>query len=169
MPERNFDLLGDPIPEGRGEPGRTGHIATRENISRVRQLLVAGLTKARIAEELGITSPTLNKHYFASGKINTRQAREMAIAESRAKIMLQLGREADSGNVSAMKTLLKEIDRAQLGLLDRDASQGTTNGKTARTPRAAAVRPLGKKEADRQLALQAEDELEERYGSGAMH
>ena len=53
MGERFFDLLGDPIPEGRGEPGRPEHIPTSQNINRVRTLLLAGMQKAAIARELG--------------------------------------------------------------------------------------------------------------------
>lgn len=164
---RDFDLLGDPIPEGRGEPGRTGHIATAENVSRVRVLLLAGLSKGRIADELGVSLPTLNKHYFAGGRISLRQVREMALAEARARNLLQLERAAATGNVSAIKAVGQRLDRLAIEMVDGrvtgDAGKGRARGPAA-APRA---RPTaGRKALNRELALQAEDEMDRRYGSG---
>lgn len=65
MPERCFDLLGDPIPEGRGKVGPTGHIATDKNINKIMILVLFGWRKPEIAAEMRITVPTLNKHYFS--------------------------------------------------------------------------------------------------------
>lgn len=118
--DRKFDLLGDPIPDGRGEPGRTGHIPTVENARKIRALLVAGMKNQQIARELGISVPTLRKHYFQSGKINARLAREMAIAEMRARNILRLDREADKGNVSAMRALEPLIEKAERDLIERE-------------------------------------------------
>ncbi len=149
MGVRNFDLLGDPIPEGRGEPGRTGHIATAENVSKVRVLVLAGLSKVRVAAELGITVPTLNKHYFASGKISLRHAQAMALAEARGRNMLQLEKQAAAGNVSAIKEVGKRLDRIAVDL----------KVATVTAPVRQRQRPLGKKEADMAAAMRAEDEM----------
>lgn len=118
-----FDLLGDPIPEGRGKPGRTGHVPTAENARKIRSLLVAGLKNARIARELGITVPTLKKHYFHNGKVNAKLAREMAIAEMRARNILRLDAEADKGNVSAMRALEPLLEKAERDLVERELSR----------------------------------------------
>lgn len=109
-----FDLLGDPIPDNKGNAGANGHVATAENVRKIRVLLVAGLPKARIAEQLGITSPTLNKHYFQSGKINHRHAREMALAEQRGKVLLRLDAAVDDGKVAAMKAMKSIIDEQEI-------------------------------------------------------
>ncbi|MGK7663366.1 MULTISPECIES: hypothetical protein [unclassified Marinovum] len=74
----------------------------------------------QIARELGISVPTLRKHYFQSGKINARLAREMAIAEMRARNILRLDREADKGNVSAMRALEPLIEKAERDLIERE-------------------------------------------------
>lgn len=142
-----FDLLGHPIPDGRGEPGRTGHIPTPEIASKIRTLLVSGLNLERIAPEVGISVPTLRKHYFASGRIKAKQARAMALAEARAKNLLQLQMAADTGNVSAMKAIEKILDRETARLLDDEVT------RPEREP------APGKKQIARNAARAAEDEL----------
>lgn len=118
--DRKFDLLGDPIPEGRGEPGRTGHIATSENVNKVRALLVANFKNAEIAKQLGITVPTLKKHYFHNGKVRHKLLREMAISEMRARNIMRLDAQADKGNVSAMRTLETMLEKAERDLIEQD-------------------------------------------------
>lgn len=130
-----FDLLGDPIPENHGKPGANGHVATAENTKKVRTLLVAGVNLPRIAEELGISVPTLRRHYFANGKINVAQAREMARAEMEARVLLKLDQKVDEGNVSAMKEMRKIVEAKRLASVPKSP-----------TPKA---EPIGKKEARR--------------------
>ena len=60
----NFDLLGDPIPEGWGKRGRPEHIPTQRNRNKVMLLLALGWSNDRIARALSITRPTLKRHYF---------------------------------------------------------------------------------------------------------
>lgn len=147
-----FDLLGDPIPDSRGKAGRTGHIATAENTSKIRTLLVAGMKLEQIAREMGITVPTIRKHYFANGRLKAKDAREWALAEARAKNLLQLQAEADRGNVSAIKAMDKVLDRCERRILDDDAAMRDRPSKPM---------PKGKKHDARTAALEAETELEE--------
>ncbi len=81
---RKFGLLGDPIPENHGKPGANGHVPTAENARKIRVLLVVDMKKAQIARYLGITFPTLNKHYFQSGKVNLQHSREHVAFPQRA-------------------------------------------------------------------------------------
>ena len=158
--DRCFDLLGDPIPAGRGERGRTGHIATAENVQRIRALLVSGMQKGEIARELGVSLPTLNKHYFGSGKISYAAARAKAIAEMRAKAMMLLDREAAKGSVPAIKAIAAAADRAAIEMMDAAAARKPASKvERPKTPRQA-----GKKEADHHAALEAEADLGKRYG-----
>lgn len=158
MPDVKFDLLGHPIPDSRGQPGRTGHVPTPEIASKVRTLLVAGLTLDRIAIEVGVSVPTLRKHYFANGKVNRRHARDMALAEAKAKNMLQLQDQADAGNVSAMKEVRKIVEREQLLAMDDRVSGGQTRKR-------AKAAPQGKKQMAREQAIAAEAEIEDLLGS----
>ena len=156
-----FDLLGDPINPKRGEKGRNEHLPTAKNASKVRTLLLTGLTLSRIADEMGISAPTLRKHYFQNGKINRTHAREMALAEARAKNMLQLQKAADAGNVSAMKELRQILDREQQAVLDAQYSRAAEAGGKAA--------PKGKKEAVRAAAMQAEEELDDFFDNETRH
>ena len=113
---REFDLLGDPIPENHGKPGANGHIATAENVNKVRLLVVAKWTAAQIAEELGISVPTLNEHYFKNRSI--KHARNQAIAEAKGRVLLQMQQAADDGNVTAQKALQAMIEREELAAID---------------------------------------------------
>lgn len=77
-----FDLLDDPIPDNFGKPGASGHLATAENVNKVRLLLIAGKEKKAIAAQLGITVPTLTKHHFRSGAIGVNDERQRALADA---------------------------------------------------------------------------------------
>lgn len=110
----NFDLLGDPIPENWGRRGRPQHIPTQENRSKIRLLLGFGWTVERIARALRVSKPTLRKHYFAE----LRHADEARDALKGAHLMM-LYREADKGNVGAIKELGRMIERDELDQISR--------------------------------------------------
>lgn len=112
---RKFDLLGDPIPDNHGKVGRNGHIATNENINKVRLLTLANWTASQIAEELGISVPTLNAHYFRNTSI--KRARQHVVSEVRGRLLLQLEAQAAKGSVSALKEMGRIVHRAELEML----------------------------------------------------
>lgn len=128
---REFDLLGDPIPANFGKAGANGHVATAENVNKVRVLVLSKWTSAEIAEELGITVPTLNKHYFKNRSI--KKARSTVIGEVRGRVMILLEKQAASGNVAAIKELGKMVENASLELLAAEVIEkkpkGTALGK----------------------------------------
>lgn len=57
------DLLGDPIDPHHGCRGRPRHIPTAERRRQARELRAAGASQEAIAAALGITIPTLTRHY----------------------------------------------------------------------------------------------------------
>lgn len=124
---QSFDLLGDPIPDGRGKPGATGHIATAENTNKVRWLLVSNAKKPEIAKQLGISIPTLNKHYFK--KQSLKAARLRAISEAQSRMLLLLDRAAEKGSVSAMKEIGKIARQAELDCLASDIRKPLPSAK----------------------------------------
>ena len=141
---REFDLLGDPVPENFGKPGANGHVPTAEKLNKVRLLVVAKWTAKQIADELGISVPTLNKHYFRNASI--KRSRAIAIAEAQGRVMLQLDLAASEGSVSAMKELKKQFERAELELY----------GKELTDPKKAM--PIGKKELRKRAAASPDPE-----------
>lgn len=105
----DLDLFGDPIPEGRGGRGRPQHLVTVENRNRVNMLLALGWSNERIAGALRITVPTLRKHYFSELKYRgvARDRLDMRRAEV-------LWREAEKGNVGAMKEFGRMVERSDM-------------------------------------------------------
>ncbi|MCA0922181.1 hypothetical protein [Pseudooceanicola nanhaiensis] len=149
---RDFDLLGDPIPANHGKPGANGHTPNAKSLNKVRMLHVAGVPKKEIAEELGISQPTLNKHYFQNGRLNLKDARAAARKQARAKILLRLDEAADAGNVSAMKAIKAILDEEDMAELARQAV-GDDAPKRKEAPL-----PKGKKE---QLTAEAAAVIED--------
>lgn len=113
MVDLDFDLLGDPIPEGWGKRGRPPHVATQKNRNKVMMLLAMGWSNVRIAAALAITPPTLRKNYFRELKV-----REEALHRMKAAHMEMLWDQAKAGNVSAMKEigrLIAQFEAAMFG------------------------------------------------------
>lgn len=136
-----FDLLGDPIPENHGKAGRDGHVATPKNYNKIKLLMVAGWTQKQIADELGLSVPTLRKHYFLS----LTKGRAVSISRIKGQVMMALHEKAMSGNVAAMKELFRLVEKAELA----DLSAQLTKPK--------APAPIGKK---RQRQLEADEVAE---------
>ena len=136
MAELILDLFGDPIPEGWGKRGRPQHVPTDRNRNKVMVLLAAGWAPARIAGALGITGPTLRKHYF----FELRQAASMR-DRLKALHLQSLVEETKKGNVAAAKELGRLLDRwdaAEFGIgASRDEDEA---------PDPPRRRALGKKE-----------------------
>lgn len=143
----NFDLFGDPVPDGRGGRGRPQHVPTKENRNRVNMLLALGWAGERIAAALRITLPTLRRHYFSELKYRevARDRLEMRRAE-------QLWKAAEGGNVGAMREFARFLERN-----DRVVSEhamGAAPGKKEKAPA-----PVGKKVIDAQRAVAADADL----------
>ncbi|MEQ5872584.1 hypothetical protein J4E08_22235 [Sagittula sp. NFXS13] len=110
------------------------------------------MPKKMIAEKMGLSIPTLNKHYFASGKISYRHAREMALAEQKGRAMLLLDKAAGDGKVAAIKAVLDIVQEQEIAELARLA-----RGDDAKPAKKDKPLPKGKKEA---LQASAADAIE---------
>lgn len=104
-----FDLLGDPIPEGWGKRGRPPHMPTEEKRRLVRQLLAFGWPIEKIAAAMTITPPTLRKNYFRELRY-----REEARAAVEGKLLSALMNEVEKGNVSAIDKYFRLIEKHDL-------------------------------------------------------
>jgi len=139
--EPAFDLLGDPIPENFGRRGRPPHIATVQNRNKIMLLQAQGWTPARIAGAIGITMPTLRKHYFRELKF-----RDVARDRVEAIGLLTLWDQGRAGNTAAMKEYLRRFDMAASIEFDDRSERASEN--------------LGKKEQLRREAANPPDEWE---------
>ena len=153
-----FDLLGDPVPENHGKAGRNGHVPTKEMSNKIKVLLVSGMKLEEIARQVGISVPTIRKHYFANGKVKATMARSLALSEARARNLLRLEEAAAAGNVSAMGKLEAVLARYERELADEGwiSDQSSKKSKPKK-----AEKPIGKKDLDRQSAMEAEAELDD--------
>jgi hypothetical protein len=157
-----FDLLGDPIPESRGKVGRTGHVATGENALLIRHLLTMGVNLSEIAKQMGLSVPTLRKHYFANGRIKVGMARRQALAMCKAENFLRLQEQARAGNVSAMGKIHKILaDEARSAF---DAEMRAERDKVPKKPA-----PKGKKDSEKISAIGAEADLAAFLGKDRVH
>jgi len=109
---QDFDLLGDPIPEGFGKRGRPPHMPTDEKRRLIMMLMRVGKTDQQIADTFRISLPTLRKHYF-------RELRERAKARDIAdgKILSALLDQVDAGNVAAIKEMSRMFEKHDLAAL----------------------------------------------------
>lgn len=103
----NFDLLGDPIPEGFGKRGRPPHVPDVKKRSKVMLLLAIGRTDAQIAAALGISEPTLKKHYFRELK-----SKEEARFRVEGASLLKLYELVEAGNMAAIREMNKVLAKA---------------------------------------------------------
>lgn len=137
--EPAFDLLGDPIPAGFGKRGRPPHIPTQQNRNKIILLLAQGWVNARIASALGITEPTLRKHYFRELRL-----RDAARDRVEAIGLLTLWDQARSGNTAAMKEFFRRHDSALEPLFRKRVDEGQEKiGKKEQVRREAENPPEG--------------------------
>jgi len=109
---QDFDLLGDPIPEGFGKRGRPPHVPSDEKRRLIMMLMRVGKSDEQLAATLRISVPTLRKHYF-------RELRERANAREIAdgKIFSALLDQVDAGNVAAIKEVGRLFEKHDLSVL----------------------------------------------------
>ena len=142
MADEIFDLFGMPVRSRREGRGRPEHAWSEENSHKISLLLAIGHEVSEIAEIIGVSQPTLRKHYFSE-----LQARRTAAQRLLAKQLYRLNRQAEAGNVAAEKALFGMIEREKTRQLsDRLAAPN-------RQPKVTAPRPLGKKEVAEAEAL----------------
>lgn len=135
------DLFGEPVIIRDTKAGRPEHVRTVENANKVSLLFACDYSVKDVAAALGITQPTLRKHYFH--EITQRRHAKLKLTGLQ---LARLNSEAAKGNVAAEKALSVLVEREQT----RNLSEHVLGrGKMKRNePKA---KPLGKKE-ERQAA-----------------
>lgn len=143
------DLFGDPIVEPQEGRGRPEHRWTLKNSNKVLLAFARGRTPKEVALAIGVSVPTLRKHYFS--ELEQRQAAHLRFEATQ---LHRLNEAAKSGNVAAEKELMKAMEKARLEQLrDRVATRGE---------RSAAAPKMGKKEQRRAAANQVRGKFEPR-------
>lgn len=132
------DLFGEPVVERSEGRGRPGHRRTRESSNKVLLMFALGRSEKQAATAIGVSVPTLRKHYFSEC-----QKRREAALKLEATQLERLNKRAADGNVTAEKELFKQVDR--LRMRDQGVAFTGAPAKAKKTPK------LGKKE-ERQIA-----------------
>jgi DNA-binding transcriptional ArsR family regulator len=101
-----FDLFGLPVRPRREGRGRPEHEWTKENSNKINLLMAVGHEIKDIAAAIGVSAPTLRKHYFSE-----LDGLRVAALRLTAHQLFRLNREAEAGNVAAEKALLAFTDR----------------------------------------------------------
>lgn len=136
----NFDLLGDPIPEGHGKRGRPPHLVTDKNRCKIMLLLAVGRTTSEIALAMGISEPTLRKNYFR--ELRTKEEARFRVEGTN---LLRLYEQVEVGNVAAIKEMRKVMDHAEM-LTGPYGKRDDKSAKPTKEPK------IGKKEQQQQQA-----------------
>lgn len=132
------DLFGVPVTVRLRGRGRPAHEWSEEKSNRVKMMLALGWGVERIAGVLGISVPTLRKHYLAELKI--RDIARDALIVRQAEKLQEL---SEAGNVGAIKTLgalLEKNDRALLAAAARREGAGEAGPERRRQKAEAAER-----------------------------
>lgn len=140
------DLFGDPVvtrEEGRGRPE---HRWTLENSNRVLLAFAAGYSVKEAATSIGVSVPTLRKHYFSEVAKRDSAALRMEMLQ-----LARLNQSAGSGKTAAEKELFKRLEKGRLRALSQSVA---SQEPAAQRPQQPARK--GKKEQAIEAAAQIE-------------
>ena len=102
----SVDLFGDPLIFKEPKRGRPEHVRTDEKAKRVSMLFAMGRSVKEVAAAMGITQPTLRKHYFSEV-----EQRDAMLTKVEAAQLAKLWEQSES--TSATKALLDRCDDAR--------------------------------------------------------
>lgn len=132
------DLFGDPVQPDRDARGRPEHSWSLENSNKVLIAFARGLSVKEAATAVGVSVPTLRKHYFS--EVAKRDAARVRMEITQ---LSRLNSAAAGGNVAAEKELFKRLDKAALADLAK---------RVANPAQQQAAPVVGKKEAAKEAA-----------------
>ena len=143
---RATDLFGNPVRSNKGQRGRPALEITQEDRDAVEAALVKGYTNQRICQAVGISLPSLKRHFRAA-----LQKRDQARDRLELALFVAMARAAIEDRKPAAATKLLEMMRRDemLGIEERLSKD--------REPR---PEPEGKKQKVARLALDADAQLE---------
>jgi len=142
------DLWGNPWFESQRKRGRPSHVRTVENANKINLLFALGGELQHAAAALGITMPTLRKHY-------KQELKDYFSAKTKLKgaLLMLLWQEGEKGNVAAIKEMAKMLDLKEMRDLAKAVSARPQAEKTEKPVR------QGKKE----LQLEAAADVEGKF------
>lgn len=101
----DFDLFGNPVETPDRKVGRPEHVPSEESIINIMVLLASGMTNREVAAIVGISVPTLRKHYF-----HLTRRRDVLLSRLRTKLRVAQIQQGLAGNASALSGALRTLD-----------------------------------------------------------
>ena len=146
--ERERDLFGNPVRARKGQRGRPPLEITPEDRDMVEAALVRGWSNERIARAVGVSVPSLKRHFRAA-----LQRRDQARERMELAAFATLAREAIEGrSMSAMKQLREVLAR---DAMTRKQAEFERQQQEAAARGIGTEGKLGKKEAAHRAAIEA--------------
>lgn len=122
----DLDLFGNPYHSaGRGQ-GRPEHVPSEENIINVMVLLASGMTNAEVAKTVGLSTPTLRKHYF-----HLLKQREVMLTRLKGRLRTAQIQQGLAGSAAALSGALKMLDSVSAEKVNRDMQSKAANKPAA--------------------------------------
>lgn len=128
------DLLGGRPFAPREGRGRPEHQATIERLNKVLMAFVAGYSVKQAADIIGVSVPTLRKHYFSAVDMRDKAALQFEIER-----LVRLNTLAAAGNVSAEKELGRMLERAKVAQMSDQVSGSVRPPKPVKQGKKAAL------------------------------
>lgn len=147
-----------PKPEARPRRGRPPYEATDADREKVRMLVALGWSQERIASAVHLTGKTLRKHF--SPELKPRDVMRDRLEADR---LGALFREAMGGRITAIRELGRVLGADRMRAEEAEA-EAAPPGEGERPGPVPPAKGLGKKEANRIAAMEAEEELARLYG-----
>ncbi len=126
----------------KGSGGRPAYKPNDRDREKVEVLIASGMLQADIAAVMGVTEPTMKRHFAAELRIGA--------LKKRADMLVVLNRTAMKGNVPAIARAFAIMDRAELEKLQSkvrstDNAESKESSAQARSKVSAASTAIGKK------------------------
>lgn len=125
--DQDFDLFGNPCDAGPRKAGRPEHEPTEESIINIMVLLASGMTNREVAKTVGISVPTLRKHY-----LHLTKNKDALLARLKAKLRTAQIQQGLAGNAAALSGALKMLDAVTAERVSRDLQGRAANQPVAR-------------------------------------
>jgi predicted ArsR family transcriptional regulator len=125
--DTEFDLFGNPYDVGPRKAGRPEHEPTEENIINIMVLLASGMTNREVAKTVGISVPTLRKHY-----LHLTKNRAVLLARLKARLRTAQIQQGLAGNAAALSASLRMLDTVSAERVSRDLQDKVANQPAAR-------------------------------------
>ncbi|MEO3386022.1 hypothetical protein [Mesorhizobium sp. CAU 1741] len=118
----DFDLFGNPYETAARERGRPEHKPTEESTINIMVLLASGMTNKEVAATVGISVPTLRKHY-----LHLTKKRQVLLNRLRTRLRTAQIQQGLAGSAAALAGALRMLDTVSAEAVNADLKNRAAN------------------------------------------